>query len=269
MHQVLGHLLARQNKQVPIDDGRKVVLVLYGGSMTCVRTVAVMQVLQELKLTSAFDEIYAISGSFPIASYFLSGQSDRAESIFLENLSGGRFISLKRFWQVFDTDYLLQVFRDKFPVDLSLLRQSNTRLFLAAHNLSSKKIEYLNLRDYLDKDHYKLLEISATPDYFSPGTISLNGSQYKDVPFRNFTHKNHFAQAGNSAATDILVVFNYARQRKKVFSEATPDNTFVLAPDPKWHLSRFETRIEKLKEQHRLMKDYARQILSGIINSDD
>lgn len=265
MHSVIQHILERKSKKVPINDGRKIVLVLYGGSMTCIRTLAVMQALTERGLAEVFDQVYTISGSFAIASHFLSGQLENTEHIFFEDMSAKKLVNFLRFWKMFDADYLVSLFRNKRPLNHQGLIETKTDLFLAANNLDKNEIEYLEIHDFSLDDYFKLLQISTSPDYFTPGAIKLNNSRYKDVPFRNHVHQAHFQKAIDSGASDILLIFNYARQHRRAVSEPLPPNAFCVVPKPEWNLSRFETQAEKLKEQYSLMKDYMEEILSGII----
>lgn len=268
MHPVLKNLLARKNQTVLIPDNRKIVLVLYGGTMTSIRTVAVLNALSEFGLIYAFDEIYAVSAGFPAASFFLSGQAKELAQICLQDLSGKKFLNYLRFWRMFDSQYLLDIFGTKGKLDTARLYSNKTKLYTGLYNLNRRKAEYLEIHD-LPNDYFRLLEASVAAYFFRPGSVEINGMRYKDLPYRNHYHQNHFAQATKNEVTDVLVVFNYLRQRGKVFPGSTPENVFDISPRSQWHLSRFDTRPEKLKEQYQLMKDYAKQILSDIIRSDD
>lgn len=259
MHLVIEHILARRNQTAPTKDGRKIVLVLYGGTMTCIRLVAVLEVLSEYGLTQAFDGVYTISGAFPAASSFLSGQIKKTPRILIDDLSHKQFINLLRFWKMFDSEYLVDFLTEKI-LNVEQLFASSTKLYVGLHNLDSNKIEYPEIRDFDINDYPGLLEASFSAAYFRPGTVRINGIRYKDLPYRNSTHRNHFKQAFESGATDILVIFNYHRQQGKVFSDGVPENVFCIAPRADWHLSRFETTPARLREQYEIMKNYARSI---------
>ena len=53
MHSVIEHILARKDKAVPVNDGRKIALVLYGGLMTGVCGAGALQAFKEMGLGKA------------------------------------------------------------------------------------------------------------------------------------------------------------------------------------------------------------------------
>jgi len=94
MHPVLQHILARRGQSVPVNDGRKITLVLYGGGMSGVAGAGAMIALQDLGFAHAFDAIYTYSAGFPNASYLLGDETRLGTSIYYEDLSRGQFIKL-------------------------------------------------------------------------------------------------------------------------------------------------------------------------------
>src|SRR3989344_7090399 len=163
MHPVIEHLLKRKNKQLPFPDGRKIVLVLYGGTMTCVRGAAVLEMFAKLGFTNAFDEIYTISGAFPIASYFLSGQTKHASYVFTDDFSGKRLINLFRFWNMFDIDFLMSIVNNKRKLDIKKLFSSKTKLFVGLHNLKRDSIEYPEIHNFSIDGYSQILKAAMSP----------------------------------------------------------------------------------------------------------
>ena len=94
MHPVIQHILNRRGKKVPVNDGRKITLILFGGVMTGIRGAASMIVFEDLGLSGSFDSIYSSSSGFPNAAYLLSGQTRLGTSIYYEELSGSKFLNL-------------------------------------------------------------------------------------------------------------------------------------------------------------------------------
>jgi len=93
MHPVIQHILQRKGVKVPVNDGRKITLVLFGGLMSSVRGASAMVVFQDLGLSYSFDSIYTVSAGFPNASYMLSGDTRLGTSIYYDDLSGSRFFN--------------------------------------------------------------------------------------------------------------------------------------------------------------------------------
>ena len=161
---------------------------------------------------------------------------------------------------MFDIDYLMSIVNNKRKLDIKKLFSSKTKLFVGLHNLKRDSIEYPEIHNFSTDGYSQILKAAMSPAYFRPGAVKINDIRYKDLPYRNSTHKNHFQQAAKNGATDILVIFNYHRQQGKVFSGEVPENVFCIAPKAEWHLSRFETRPQKLRQQYELMKNYTRSI---------
>ena len=57
MHPVIENIYNRRNKKVPVKDGRKIVMLLYGGVMSGMRGSGALISLHQLGLAHAFDEI--------------------------------------------------------------------------------------------------------------------------------------------------------------------------------------------------------------------
>ena len=92
MHPVVQHLLKRKNKSVPINDGKKIVLVLYGGIMRGIRNAAGLVALEEMGLRQSFDEIYSFSIGAPNTAYFLSGQISKGLQVYYKDSIEGKMI---------------------------------------------------------------------------------------------------------------------------------------------------------------------------------
>jgi len=128
MQPVIEHLLARKNKQVPVEDGRKIALVLFGGIMVGVRGMGALVALEELGLAHSFDYIYTMSSGFINASYFLSGQMTLGAAAYYQELSGKKFLNLLRFWNIADINYLMGVIKTKKPLNVDAVLSSKTKL---------------------------------------------------------------------------------------------------------------------------------------------
>src|SRR3989344_6231968 len=130
MHPVIEHLNNRRNKAVPINDGRKIALVSFGGTMTGINGAGAMIALEELGLSYAFDEIYAISAGFCNVSCLLSKQTNMGTSIYYEDLCSKTFFNLFRFWNVVNIDFLIHVLNNIKKLDVKKILNSKTRLFV-------------------------------------------------------------------------------------------------------------------------------------------
>jgi len=139
MHPVIKHLLARKNKTVPIKDGRNIVMVNFGGFMTGVYSAGAMLALVEMGFENSFDTIYSISSGFHNACSFLSGDGKRNTSVYYEDLCKGHFFKPLRFWKVVDVEHLVDILRNKKPINVSHLLKQRTKLYVRLNNINIPK----------------------------------------------------------------------------------------------------------------------------------
>ncbi len=249
MHPVIEHILEREQKQVPIDDGRKIALVLHGGLMTCVRGCAAMIGLEELGLSHAFDVIYSVSAGFGNASYLLSEQAALGTSVYYEELSGNKFINFWKPWNVVKIDKVIYAMENTKPLDVEKVWESKTKLFVRLWNSKTKRIEYLEIHSFPSEMYSTLLKAAMYVQYAVPGSVRINGTPYMDGEFiskNSIEHDEHDRSAIESDATDILIIYNNLYQPPKEIQEN--DRVCIIAPDPAWDLSRLETRTDVLKQ---------------------
>lgn len=260
MHQVLEHLLARRGKSVPVNDGRKISLVLYGGTMAAIRTCAALATFDQLGLTNAFDRIYTVSVSFPVACYFLSGQISTSIEISYNHLSGRRFINPFRFWKLIDILYLLNLFRTGVPLDVKTLLQAKTQLYTSLYNVEKNDTDYYEIHDFNSEDKlFSLMHAATSVHYLNPGHVRINNIRYMDNPHNLRFHYPHLEQVLKSDATDILVLYTYHGQLEK--TGPLPSHVCEIEPPKEWKLSRITTNGQKLHSAALQMIDFIQKIL--------
>lgn len=111
-------------------------LILEGGGMRAGFVAGALMALADHGVTT-FDEALAVSASVPTLAYFVAGQRIEMEKVWREDLNTARLVryrnipaasialSVKR--PILDIDYLIyDVFRKKYPLDVSRLRASRT-----------------------------------------------------------------------------------------------------------------------------------------------
>lgn len=117
----------------PIDDGRKLALVLEGGGMRAAGPAGAVVRLAQLGYDKVFDEVYATSAGVMNAAYFLSDQTEMGITIYHDDLASSRFVTPWRVWKIMDLDW---VFRDVIcgtkPLDLDSVLDSRADFFVSA-----------------------------------------------------------------------------------------------------------------------------------------
>ncbi len=256
-HPILQRLLRRQAKSVPVEDGRKIVLVLFGGIMVGVRGAGALVALEELGLSGAFDEIYTMSAGFANTSYFLAGQAKTCAAAYYHEFSGRKFLNLLRPWEMANLDYLDEVVRKIRPIDLEKLFASRTKFYTMVTKLDDlDRGMFLDVHNFNPDDYFKLLRACSSLPIVAKGSVEINGARYRDVLYNNAL-KDFVNHVLSSDATDIIMIYNYDWQRFYTHT-ALPDfdknRIYEFCPHffagkGEWlqKLTRFETRGEVLK----------------------
>src|SRR5262244_248370 len=94
--EVIKERARRCRKGRDVSDGRKTALIVEGGAMRGVISCAALMALEELGMTSVFDEVYGASAGAVNAAYFLAGQAALATTIYYQKVNSTRFI--RRLW---------------------------------------------------------------------------------------------------------------------------------------------------------------------------
>jgi hypothetical protein len=213
MHPVLENIIARREKLGPFSDGRKIMLVLYGGVMSVVRGTGVTTALQEMGLVNAFDEVFTFSAGFPNASYFLSDQARLSTSVHTDDLSGNSFIDLSKPWNIVNVNHLIDTLEFKKRLRVERIFESRTRLFFCG--LGIPKLIRSNTEKSRKLTRTTTSNFSESPPrchHLTPGTIEIGGVRYKDTK----GYREEFPRAFLSRdASDILVVYSRRDQRPR------------------------------------------------------
>ena len=246
MHPVIQHILSRKGQKVPINDGRKIVLVLFGGLMTGVRGASVAIAFQDLGISYSFDSIYSASAGFLNASYMLSDNPRLGTSIYYDDLSGHKFLNFFRLWNVANIDYMINVFKNTKPIHTKNVWDAKTKLYVRLSNLKKHRPEYVEIHDYKPEDFFDIAKASVAIPYLHPGAIKIGDRYCKDGEFTDADCAETINYVLASDATDILVVYN--RPKQKIINLPKSDRVYEICPATDWKLSRFETNTEKLKK---------------------
>jgi predicted patatin/cPLA2 family phospholipase len=228
MHPVIEHILARQGKRVPVNDGRKIALVLYGGGMSGVAGAGAMIALQDLGLTHTFDAIYTYSAGFANASYLLGDATRLGTSIYYEDLIGRRFINLWRFWRIMNVQYLVHVMEKIKPLPVTKIIESSTELFIRLWNVNTGRTEYVEAHDFSPEQYLRLMAAATSLRHVGIGPTKLGSNNYEDYPFSKDVPE-HLYYVLDTDATDIFVIYNRPNQR--VNSIKMSERLYEIIPD--------------------------------------
>lgn len=189
---------------VSLKSEPKLAIVCAGGGMSCSYAGGAMVALaDELKLTQP-DFIIAASGSAGTAMYYMTGQQERIRRIWTDYLSTDRFFNLRRFGKMMDVDYLVdEVIREREPLDLEKLSQSQTRYFIPVTNARTGEGRYIPCSDRVDV--FELLRATKALPFFYGRKVMIDDEPYVDSGFK-ITKEDGIVKAKELGATHVLVV---------------------------------------------------------------
>ena len=257
MHPVVQHLLKRKNKSVPINDGKKIVLVLYGGIMRGIRNAAGLVALEEMGLRQSFDEIYSFSIGAPNTAYFLSGQISKGLQVYYKDSIEGKMIKNGFIFKKVDLQPFLSLLKNKNHLDISKIFQQKTKFFVRVVNDQTKHREYLEAHEVGEENFVSLLEAPISPPAFKHGPVKIGNQMYTDTNFWPYL-KEYLGGVVSSDATDIVVMYNSYYHRRKDYGG--DPRILEICIDKGWVLSRFENNPEKLKSSAREMGRHVKKI---------
>lgn len=261
MHQIISHILERRDKSIPVNDGRKITLILFGGIMAGIRGAGAVVALQEMGLQDAFDEIYSVSAGFANASYFLSGQTKLGTSIYYDDLCGNKFIDFRKPWKVVNIDYAVDVMCNKKILNVGRIMANPTKLHVKLLDAKTKEVTYKEVHDVPIVQYMEMMKAAIAIPYLYPHSVQVGLGRYNDSDLH--PHVGQFINfAMNSETTDALIIYNTRKQAKDSIKALgrIPDNVYEIIPESDWHLGRFETKRESLEAAAKQMGSFVKSV---------
>src|SRR5580765_5249695 len=157
------------------DDGRKVALIVEGGAMRGVISCAALMSLQDLGMTTVFDEVYGASAGAVNAAYFLAGQAAYATTIYYQKINNTRFI--RRLWhrKLVDIDDLFDsIIGGERPLRVDRVLASRSRFFVTIADACTGEA-FLVEAQSSTTPLLTLLKASAAMPLLYHGLVSVDG----------------------------------------------------------------------------------------------
>lgn len=145
-----------QNK----TSDRKTALVVQGGGMRGIYSMAALMAIEDMGLYNSFDKVYGSSAGALNGAYFLAGQSKTGVSVYLDDISNKKFIDFLRLQKIVDIDYLVdEVIKSRKRLNVDKLFESSSELQMILFNYYTANSEVFTNR----QSNYDFLEaIRAT-----------------------------------------------------------------------------------------------------------
>jgi predicted patatin/cPLA2 family phospholipase len=131
-----------------VNSAEPIACVVQGGGMRGTYSISALSKLEKLGLTDRFSAIYGSSAGALNGVYFLASQATDGVSIYVDYLSGKRFINFKRIKPIIDIDYLIDVVLTReVPLRQERVLESETDLFVFitdAEDATQKRVHVQN-----------------------------------------------------------------------------------------------------------------------------
>ena len=182
----------------------KVAIVTSGGGMRCAYAAgALVALAQKLGYTKP-DIFISSSGSVGAMLYYLAGQYEDIEKIWLRYVPSPQIVSA--FPPRLRLDYVVDtILRRELPLDQDALKASSTRWFIPLTNLASGRTEYVGNGTWFDP--YEVMRAAKAIPFLYGGAVRLGGHRYIDGDV-SVTMRALIRKARHEGATRILVIAN-------------------------------------------------------------
>ena len=203
---------------------RDIILIVDGGCMRGVFSCGVLNAIENSKLYSRIDSVYAWSAGAHAAAYFLAKDTKITQKLFVDlvdhhvvkpnlffsflwDLFLRIFSRKKHLKTIIDLDYIKNVEQKEDKLNLKKIRESSIKFYVRVMNLSKIKNVYLNGK----KDTLKVIEASAALVPFYPHTVLTNGMRGADggmIPAETIPDKKIMSLIKDNKDKKIIYVFN-------------------------------------------------------------
>jgi predicted patatin/cPLA2 family phospholipase len=221
-------------------------LVVQGGGMRGIYSMAALYPFEELGMRHAFDHIVAASAGAINGIYLISGQAKDGVTSYSHEISNHKFVNFFRFWKIVNIDFLVDDVV-KGPRELKYKEAQNA--FTTVHAILTD-YETSEAKIVTNKDkNIDLAEViratSAMPILYNR-VVNVNGRGYIDGGLREAVPLLRAIEMG---CTDILVVLtrppdfrrkapgSFMRIVESIFLKDFPEATrkLILSADPEFN----------------------------------
>ncbi|WP_447980423.1 patatin-like phospholipase family protein [Candidatus Nitrospira bockiana] len=155
-------------------------LLVQGGGMRGVYSLAALAALEEMGLTRCFDHVAGSSAGALNGAHFITGQARYGVETYIEHLSNRKFIDLLRVRRQLDIDYLIDyVVRHVRPFDLPALVQASTVLHIALADAEDASSHYVTNRSR-DVDLWEAFRATAAMPILYNKFVKVGDRLYLD-----------------------------------------------------------------------------------------
>ncbi len=236
MSQTIGQNLIRRKSEIEnqIESEIKTGLVVQGGGMRGIYSMAALMAIEECNLSNAFDHVFGSSAGAINAAYLLAEQAELAVTVYLDDISNKNFVDFFRLRKIVDIDFLVdEVLKKHKALDVNKVMNSRALFHLILTDVLTSEATVFTNRDK-EFDLMEALRATAALPILYNKIIQVNGRGYIDGGLRDAVPLIRAIEAG---CTDIVVVLTrepafrrhppnfFLRQIEKPFISSLPKAT--------------------------------------------
>ena len=186
-----------------ILDGRRLGLVIEGGTMRSIYTTGSLLALHLINSRDAFDDVYATSAGAINGAHFLSGIGHTKVATYYRLLDHRKFINPWRISKIVDIDYFVDDVLARIDrVEVDLVNEARADLWVAVLNVKTTEVEIRNPRREAIPLLLMLKAAMAIPVLYGR-TICIDDNEYMDS---GFVQPFPLSDALRAGCTDLLVL---------------------------------------------------------------
>jgi predicted patatin/cPLA2 family phospholipase len=138
---------ALKRKAAGERDGPPIGLLVQGGGMRGVYSLAVLGAFEEMGWTHCFDHVAGASAGAMNGAHFITGQARYGVETYIHHLSNRKFIDFFRLRKLVDVDYMIDdLVRYVRPFNLPALLEASTELHIALADAEDASVHYVTNR---------------------------------------------------------------------------------------------------------------------------
>lgn len=193
-------------------DVSRPALIVQGGGMRAVYTMAALATLEELGLRNAFSMVVGSSAGVLNGAYFLAGQAREGVSIYTDRLSSNGFISTRRLWRVIDVDRMIDVtLKRHHPIDERTLLDAPASLHAVLADAETAAAEVIQ-HPQPGLDIYEIFRATVAIPILYNRKVPLGPRRYVDGGIANLVPLQVARELGATEA--VLLVTRVPGHRK-------------------------------------------------------
>lgn len=205
----------QKSYQNETESNDAMALVVQGGGMRGVYSMAVLSALEKLGFSEKFDYVVGSSSGAINGAYFIAKQAKKGVGIYTNELSVSDFISFLRFKKIVDIDFLIDlVVKNTIKLPVKYVNDAPTELEIVLTNIKTIEAEYLSTKNDTFDLYESLRATTALPVLYDK-EVQILGKSYIDGGVSDYVPLNRAIKKGYKKIV-VVLTSEFKRRKNKV-----------------------------------------------------